>query len=196
MINRKVLEDLLQKPLGPYHDRDVLHETACQMKGGSQLVLYSFVLEHDGHVTGYSYDSTYSVRLSNSDDVFFSLSLLSLFSFSLNESERPLPEGRDDRKFRFRGILKIADPDWLSDFGLKTVETELNLRANERALREGERRLPPLTLEGLFESRSRLLTRSDDSTWRKEEGAKLTVLIQGEKSVPASYMQCTLCPHL
>lgn len=101
-------------------------------------------------------------------------------------------EGQDDRKFRFRGILKIVDPEWLSDLGLKTIETELNLRANERALREGGRRLPHLTLEGLFESK--LLTRSDDSTWRKEEETKLTVLIQGEKNMPANYMHCTLRP--
>jgi hypothetical protein len=56
MINSRVLKDLLQKPLGPYHDRDILHETACQVKGAIQLVLYSFILEHNGHVTGYSYD--------------------------------------------------------------------------------------------------------------------------------------------
>lgn len=72
MINHKVLEDLLQEPLGPYRDRDILHETVCQMKGASQLVLYSFILEHDGHVIGYSYDSTYSDRLFSSNDVFFS----------------------------------------------------------------------------------------------------------------------------
>lgn len=100
--------------------------------------------------------------------------------------------GQDDRKFRFRGVLKIADPEWLSDFGLKTVETELNLRADERALREGERRGPQLTVEGLFKGRH--LTRSDDSTWKNEEETKLTVLIQGEKNLPASYMQCTCVP--
>lgn len=107
---------------------------------------------------------------------------------SLDESETPLKH--DTRRFRFRGILKIADPNWLSDFGLKTVETELNLRAHERALREGERAPPPLTLEGLFQSR--LLTPSCDATWRKEDEAKLTVLVQGEKSYPAVYMRCEL----
>lgn len=61
MVNGRVLDDVLQTPLGPYHDRDVLHETACQMKGVIELVLYSFILEHDGRVTGYDYDR-YSVQ--------------------------------------------------------------------------------------------------------------------------------------
>jgi hypothetical protein len=98
--------------------------------------------------------------------------------------------GPDDRRFRFRGVLKIADPDWLSDFGLKTVEAELNLRADERALREGERRGLQLTLNGLF--KSKLLKRSN-SAWNdesEEEETKLTILIQGEKSLPAVFMQC------
>lgn len=56
MINSRILEDLLREPLGPYHDRDILHETTCQMKGATELVLYNFILEHDGRVTGYSYD--------------------------------------------------------------------------------------------------------------------------------------------
>ncbi|KAH0832042.1 hypothetical protein J3R83DRAFT_12949 [Lanmaoa asiatica] len=162
MINRKVLEDLLQLPLGPYRDCDILHETECQMKGLNELVLYSFILEHSGHVTG------------------------------LDESERPLV-GRDNRKFRFRGILKIANPNWLSDFGLRTVETDLNLRAKERALREGERSPPQLTLEDLFESG--LLTRSDDATWRKEDETKLTVRIQGEKNLPAIFMHSSRVPN-
>lgn len=113
-----------------------------------------------------------------------------MFSFSLDESERPL-EGRPAPKFRFRGILKIADPGWLSDFGLKTIEAELNLRAKERALRlgEGERRTHQLTLESLFENR--LLTRSNDATWRGEDETRLTVLIQGEKNLPANFMHGT-----
>ncbi|KIJ21745.1 hypothetical protein PAXINDRAFT_5887 [Paxillus involutus ATCC 200175] len=161
MISRKVLNELLQKPLGPYHDHHVLDGEECQTK----LVLYSFMLEHNGQVIG------------------------------LDESERPLEgPGPDDRRFRFRGVLKIADPDWLSDFGLKTVEAELNLRADERALREGERRGLQLTLNGLF--KSKLLKRSN-SAWNdesEEEETKLTILIQGEKSLPAVFMQSSSVP--
>lgn len=179
MVSRKVLEDLLQQPLGPYRDRDILHERACQLKGATKLVLYSFVLEHNGHVIGYGHDP-FSQGPSNGF----------LLSSSLDESEDPL-QGQDDRTFRFRGILKITNPDWLSDFGLKTVETELNLRAKECALREGERWPSQLTLEGLFGNRP--LTTSNDSSWRKEDETKLTVLIQGEKNMPAVYMHGT-CP--
>ncbi|KAF8555707.1 hypothetical protein OG21DRAFT_1410483 [Imleria badia] len=163
MINSRVLEDLLEEPLGPYHDRDILRETLCQTKGRTDLVLYSFILEHDGHVTG------------------------------LDESERPL-EGPDDRKFRFRGILKIAKPEWLSEFGVKTIETDLNLRAKERAMRlgEGGRKAPQLTLENLFTTH---LTRSINTTWEKEEDTQLTVLIQGERNMPAVYMRSTRVPN-
>ena len=59
MINGRVLEDILQLPLGPYRDRDILHETACQMQGASEPVLYSFVLEHNGHVIGYNHDPSF-----------------------------------------------------------------------------------------------------------------------------------------
>lgn len=49
MINSRVLEEILQKPLGPYRDGDILHE---RLKGPKELVLYSFILELDGRVTG------------------------------------------------------------------------------------------------------------------------------------------------
>ncbi|KIJ68445.1 hypothetical protein HYDPIDRAFT_106640 [Hydnomerulius pinastri MD-312] len=165
MISRRVLNELLQKPLGPYHDHHVLDPEECQTTAHRELVLYSFMLEHNGQVIG------------------------------LDESERPLNgQGEDNRKFRFRGVLKIANPSWLSDFGLKTVESELNLRADERALREGERRGQQLTLEGLF--KSKLLRKSnfawDDET--EEEETKLTILIQGEKSLAAVFMQNTRVP--
>ena len=111
--------------------------------------------------------------------------VLTTFRSSLDESERPL-DGPDDRKFRFRGILKIADPKWLSDFGVKTIETDLNLRVKERGM--GGRRMPQLTLEDLFGIH---LTRSNNATWRKEEDARLTVLIQGERNMPAVYMHST-----
>ena len=52
MISRKILDEILQDPLGPYHDKDVLDET-CKSTGRCQLVLYSFVLEHNGKVIGY-----------------------------------------------------------------------------------------------------------------------------------------------
>ncbi|KAF9229289.1 hypothetical protein BS17DRAFT_722886 [Gyrodon lividus] len=161
MISRKVLNELLQKPLGPYHDHHVLDAEECQ----TNLVLYSFVLEYNGQVIG------------------------------LDESERPLEgPGQDHRTFRFRGVLKIANPDWLSDFGLKTVEAELNLRADECFLREGERRGPQLTLQELF--KSKLLKRSN-SAWNDESGeeeTKLALLIQGKKNLPAVFMQSSVVP--
>ncbi|KAF8442940.1 hypothetical protein L210DRAFT_862013 [Boletus edulis BED1] len=162
MISNRVLKDLLQEPLGPYHARDILHESTCQMKGVTKLVLYSFILEHNGHVTG------------------------------LDESERPL-EGQDNRKFRFRGVLKIADPNWLSDFGIKIVEAEINLRAKQHALGLGEgarSRIPQLTLEYLFQ---RHLTKSHDAT-HKDGEVKLMVLIQGEENMPAVYMRSSYAP--
>ncbi|KAF9241376.1 hypothetical protein BU15DRAFT_73499 [Melanogaster broomeanus] len=160
MISRKVLNELLHKPLGPYRDRDVLDPEECQMKEGRELVLYSFVLEHDGQVIG------------------------------LDESERPLEgPGQDNRKFRFRGVLTVANPGWLSDFGLKAVETELNLRAVERSLREGQRKGAQLTLEELFKSK---LLKKSNSAWAdegEEEETRLKILIQGEKNLPAVFMQ-------
>lgn len=117
--------------------------------------------------------------------------VLSLFLSSLDVAELRRLQGpdRDERKFRFRGILKIANPDWLSEFGRKTIETALNLRAKERAmgLGEGSRRAPPeLTLDYLFE---RHLKKARDST-RQEDETCLTVLIQGEKNMSAVYMVC------
>lgn len=111
-----------------------------------------------------------------------------MFSFSLDTSEHPM-EGEDDRKFRFRGILKIANPGWLSDFGIKTVEAELNARAKERAFRlgEGARNPPQLTLENLFGTH---LTQSNHSR-QKEGERRLTVLVQGERNMPANFMFCT-----
>lgn len=185
MINPRVVKDLLQKPLGPYRDRDVLHETLCQTHRSTVLVLYSFVLEHNSHVIGYGLDPL-PVQLSCSNGVSF--------PSSLDESEEPL-EGRDDRIFRFRGHFKIANPEWLSDFGVKTVETELNLRADERAMKEGERRQPqPVTLKELFVHG--LLAHSNNATWGEEDEMRLTLLIQGEKNMPAVYMHGTCSCHV
>ena len=50
MISRKILDEILQDPLGPYYDEDVLGEISPRQ---CQLVLYSFVLEHNGKVIGY-----------------------------------------------------------------------------------------------------------------------------------------------
>ncbi|KAH7883592.1 hypothetical protein F5I97DRAFT_1894125 [Phlebopus sp. FC_14] len=164
MISRKVLSELLRKPCGPYRDEDVLDKQECKLTSKCELVLYSFILEHDGKIVG------------------------------LDDSERPLGgSGEDNRRFRFRGVLRIANPDWLSEFGLKTVEAELNLRASERAVREGERRGPPLTLESLF--RSRLLKRSN-SAWNNEgdDETKLNILVQGGKGLPAVFMQSSRAP--
>ncbi|KAI6099175.1 hypothetical protein F5141DRAFT_1219359 [Pisolithus sp. B1] len=77
---------LQELSLGPYHDKDVLNE-ACRPPGQPNLFFYSFVLEHNGRVIG------------------------------LDQSETPLEKRVEDhRKFRFRGTLKIGDPDWLSDW--------------------------------------------------------------------------------
>ncbi|KIN94066.1 hypothetical protein M404DRAFT_169253 [Pisolithus tinctorius Marx 270] len=159
MITRRVLRELLQRPLGPYHDKDVLSEE-CRLSGQSKLVLYSFVLEHDGRVIG------------------------------LDESETPLEGRREDhRRFRFRGTLKIGDPDWLSDWGVKLVEAELDLRWSERAMREGERRGPPLTLKELFGNK--LLKCSGSALRDGDDECELLLRIQGERGLPAVFMRAS-----
>jgi len=60
MIRRKVLSKILQEPLGPYHEKDVLDEK-CKSTGRCQLVLYSFILEHNGQVIGYALDAFLAV---------------------------------------------------------------------------------------------------------------------------------------
>ncbi|KAI6046518.1 hypothetical protein EDC04DRAFT_1479360 [Pisolithus marmoratus] len=157
MINRRALQELLQRPLGPYHDKDVLSE-ACRSPGQPKLFLYSFVLEHNGRVIG------------------------------LDQSETPLEGGGEDhRKFRFRGTLKIGDPDWLSDWGVKLVEAELDLRWAECAMREGWRRGPPLTLKGLFDNR--LLKYSGSERHDSDDDCELLLRIQGERGQPAVFMR-------
>lgn len=157
MISRRVLRELLQQPLGPYHDKDVLNEE-CRPPGQPKLFLYSFVLEHDGLVIG------------------------------LDQSETPL-EGRveDHRKFRFRGTLKIGDPDWLSDWGVKLVEAELDLRWSEWTLREGVRRGPPLTLKGLYDNGQ--LKYSGSERGDSGDDCELLLRIQGERGQPAVFMR-------
>lgn len=159
MITRRVLRELLQRPLGPYHDKDVLSEE-CRLSGQSKLVLYSFVLEHEGRVIG------------------------------LDQSETPLEGRREDhRRFRFRGTLKIGDPDWLSDWGVKLVEAELDLRWSERAMREGERRGPPLTLKELFGNK--LLKCSGSALRDGDDECELLLRIQGERGLPAVFMRAS-----
>ncbi|KAI6004264.1 hypothetical protein EDD15DRAFT_2360562 [Pisolithus albus] len=157
MISRRILRELLQQPLGPYHDKDVLNEE-CRPPGQSKLFLYSFVLEHTGLVVG------------------------------LDESEKPL-EGQveDHRKFRFRGTLKIGDPDWLSDWGVKLVETELDLRWSEWTLREGVRRGPPLTLKELYDNGQ--LKYSGSERGDSGDDCELLLRIQGERGQPAVFMR-------
>lgn len=159
MIARRVLRELLQRPLGPYHDKDVLSKE-CRLSGQSKLVLYSFVLEHEGRVIG------------------------------LDQSETPLEGRREDhRRFRFRGTLKIGDPDWLSDWGVKLVEAELDLRWSERAMREGERRGPPLTLKELFGNK--LLKCSGSALRDGDDECELLLRIQGERGLPAVFMRAS-----
>ncbi|KAG6332360.1 hypothetical protein ID866_6725 [Astraeus odoratus] len=166
MINRKVLKEILQPPVGPYHDKDVLDKT-CQLSRHCYLALYSFILEHNGQVIGYA----------------------------LDESERDQP-GADHRKFRFRGVLKIANPDWLSDRGKKLVEAELDLRWYERSMREGERRGPQLTLEGLFTNdllkRKNSAVRHDDDD--DDDACELLIQIQGERGMSAVFMLSRAIP--
>ncbi|KAI6035619.1 hypothetical protein F5J12DRAFT_794697, partial [Pisolithus orientalis] len=159
MIARRVLRELLQRPLGPYHDKDVLSKE-CRLSGQSKLVLYSFVLEREGRVIG------------------------------LDQSETPLEGRREDhRRFRFRGTLKIGDPDWLSDWGVKLVEAELDLRWSERAMREGERRGPPLTLKELFGNK--LLKCSGSALRDGDDECELLLRIQGERGLPAVFMRAS-----
>ncbi|KAI6168878.1 hypothetical protein EDD17DRAFT_1465130 [Pisolithus thermaeus] len=157
MISRRVLQELLQQPLGPYHDKDVLNE-ACRPPGQPKLFLYSFVLEHNGRVTG------------------------------LDQSETPLDgQVEDHRKFRFRGTLKIGDPDWLSDWGVKLVEAELDLRWSECTLREGGRRGPPLTLKELYDNGQ--LQYSGSEHRDSSDDCELLLRIQGERGQPAVFMR-------
>lgn len=51
MVHRDYLEEVLQNPLGPYYDKDVLNKS-CQLTGHRKLFLYSFILEHNGQVIG------------------------------------------------------------------------------------------------------------------------------------------------
>lgn len=163
MIRRKVLHEILQDPLGPYHEKDVLGKD-CQSSGRCQLVLYSFILEHNGRVIG------------------------------LDESETPLDgPGEDKRKFRFRGILNIGDPEWLSEFGVKIVEAELNLRLKEWCMREGERPKTPLSLKSLFNGK---LLRRKNSSFRNDDGeCELLLKIQGERGMPAVFMHSRKAPE-
>ena len=177
MIRRKVLHEILQDPLGPYHEKDVLDKD-CQSSGRCQLVLYSFILEHNGRVIGYA------------PDAFLPVLKASHPLYSLDESETPLDgPGEDKRKFRFRGILNIGDPEWLSEFGVKIVEAELNLRLKEWCMREGERPKTPLSLKSLFNGK---LLRRRNSSFRNDDGeCELLLKIQGERGMPAVFMHCT-----
>jgi hypothetical protein len=90
--------------------------------------------------------------------------------------------------YRFRGILSIFSPLWLSEVGVRRVEGELNLRARMRSMREGERRPPEMTLEELFNSSRGYLGRKDLTD--DDEKLELKVKIQGFKNMPAVYMLC------
>lgn len=88
----KIIEELLRKPFGPYRDEEVL-SAECQSKPGKTLVLNSFQLAYDDEIIG------------------------------LDESEQPLGTGEvNTRQYRFRGILSIHSPVWLSQVGVKRVE--------------------------------------------------------------------------
>lgn len=49
---RKIVEELLRQPFGPYRDEEVLSEE-CQSKPGKTLVLKSFQLAYNDEIIGY-----------------------------------------------------------------------------------------------------------------------------------------------
>lgn len=159
---RRIVEELLRHPFGPYRDEEVL-SAECQSKPKNTLVLNSFQLAYNDEIIG------------------------------LDESEQPLGTGEvDTRQYRFRGILSIRSPVWLSQVGVKRVEAELNLRANTRSMREGERPPSTITLEGLFNKKTGYLGRTpvpDD-----DDRLALRLKIQGFKNFPALYMTSKLVP--
>lgn len=159
----KIIEELLRKPFGPYRDEEVL-SAECQSKPGKTLKLNSFQLAYNDEIIG------------------------------LDESEQPLGTGEvDTRHYRFRGILSIHSPAWLSQVGVKRVEAELNLRANTRSMREGERPTPTITIEGLFNRKTGYLGRTP-VPGGNELKLELRVKIQGFKNFPALYMTSKLVP--
>lgn len=161
---RKIVEELLRKPFGPYRDEEVL-SAECQSKPGKTLVLNSFELAYNDEIIG------------------------------LDESEQPLGTGEvDTRQFRFRGILTIHSPVWLSPVGVKQVEAELNLRANTRSMREGERPPSTITLEALFNRKTGYLWRTPVPGDNDEFELGLRLKIQGFKNFPALYMTSKLVP--
>lgn len=90
--------------------------------------------------------------------------------------------------YRFRGILTILSPLWLSEVGAKRVEKEFNLRAHMRSIREGERPPPDMSLEELFHKAKGYIGRDDPTSDDKKLELKLK--IQGFKNMPAIYMLC------
>ncbi|KAG2120875.1 uncharacterized protein F5147DRAFT_11508 [Suillus discolor] len=124
---RKIVEELLRPPFGPYRDEEVL-STECESKAGKILVLKSFQLAYNDEIIG----------LDESEQ-------------PLGTGEV------DTRQFRFRGILGIRSLVWLSQVGVKRVEAELNLRANTRSMCAGERPPNTITLEELFNRKNKYL---------------------------------------
>ncbi|KAG1757586.1 hypothetical protein EDB19DRAFT_1934808 [Suillus lakei] len=153
---REIVEELLRKPFGPYRDEEVL-SAECQSNPRQTLVLNSFQLAYNDEIIG------------------------------LDESEQPLGTGEvDARQYRFRGILSIRSPVWLSQVGVKRVETELNQLAYTRSMREGERHPPAITLEELFHKKTGYLGRTPAPG--DDDELELRLKIQGFKNFPALYM--------
>lgn len=124
---RKIVEELLRLPFGPYRDEEVL-STECESKAGKILVLKSFQLAYNDEIIG----------LDESEQPLGT-------------------GGVDTRQFRFRGILGIRSLVWLSQVGVKRVEAALNLRANQRSMCAGERPPNTITLEELFNRKNKFL---------------------------------------
>lgn len=51
---RKIVEELLRPPFGPYRDEEVL-STECESKAGKILVLKSFQLAYNDEIIGYRF---------------------------------------------------------------------------------------------------------------------------------------------
>ena len=151
MISHKILDQILKDSLRPYHDKDMLSEKSM---GQCQLVLYSFILEHSSRVIGYVLKILWHWQY-----------LTPYCDYSLDELESPLdtPE-EDDCKFHFCNILNISDPEWLSEFSIKIVEVELNLR-----LKEGLSSV----LKSSFQTGKRLATELNHNRLHVDHGCRL-----------------------
>ncbi|EED83933.1 predicted protein [Postia placenta Mad-698-R] len=148
------LSDLLSVPFGPFRDEDVLTD-ACKSVPSNVLGLHDFMLEFRGKPIG------------------------------LTQSEAYQPEYRKEsaERVRFRGVLEIKSPSWLTLVARKSIEEEIHRR--DRVLAErGGRRVP---------------SKSPDLEWiyrqRGYNANVIKVLIQGMKYLPAVFLMSKEVPN-